>query len=101
MRDSKTLRELEVGEVVRALDLAKEGMGLKRARCCALQDAKEAWVIIAKPYHCLEEEMTVAKDFESTSAEKKSCTVHGKSRFWNCSESSSWPRRTERSGGSQ
>lgn len=81
VKDSKTLRKLEVGELVQILETAKEGMGLERARCLALSDAKEGWVTlkgnqgttflekIAKPYYCCEEEVVVAKDFESTSAE--------------------------------
>jgi len=81
VKDSKTLRKLEVGELVQILEIAKEGMGLERVRCLALQDAKEGWVTLKgnqgttfldkspKPYFCCEEEVVMVKDFESTSAE--------------------------------
>jgi len=89
VKDSKTLRKLEVAEIVQILETAKEGMGLERARCLALTDGKEGWVTLkgnqgttflektSKPYFCCEEEVAMAKDFESTSAEITKLQVGG------------------------
>jgi hypothetical protein len=81
VKDSKTLRKLEVGELVEVLEFGKEDIGLPRLRCRALSDMKEGWVTergnqgslflekVAKPYFCCEEEVRLTAGFESTGEE--------------------------------
>jgi len=81
VKDSKTLRKLEVGELVQILESGKEDIGLPRLRCRALTDLKEGWVTekgnqgtlflekVAKPYFYCQDEIILSKAFESHSAE--------------------------------
>lgn len=83
MKDSKTVRKLQAGEVVQVLEAERvdDSTGLHRVKCRALSDMKEGWVTLRgnqgtafldrcrKPYlHC-EEETPINKAFESVSKE--------------------------------
>lgn len=84
VKDSKTVRKLQVDEVIEVLESRKtEGaIGLSRVRCRALFDHKEGWATLtgnqgtafmdkcAKPYYCCEEEDTAGQSsFDSSSDE--------------------------------
>jgi len=83
VKDSKTLRKLEVGELVEVLECGKEDIGLPRIRCRALSDLKEGWVTekgnqgtiflekAAKPYFCCEEEFALTSTYESCGLEMR------------------------------
>jgi len=77
VKDSKTQRKLDVGELVEILESGKEDIGLPRLRCRALTDLKEGWVTekgnqgtlflekVAKPYFCCQDEIILTKTYES------------------------------------
>lgn len=83
VKDSKTLRRLELGEVVEVLELAQES-NIERARCRALLDQKEGWVTLKgnqgtvfcnatpKPYMlCVDEVPLVEKSSSSSNEIRK------------------------------
>jgi len=85
VKGSKTVRKLEVGEIIEVLELAKleEEMKADRVRCRALCDSIEGWVTLqgnhgtafletcSKPYYCCVEELALQTDMDSGSAEQR------------------------------
>jgi len=81
VKDSKTIRKLQAGEVVQALELEQvdTATGLHRVRCRALTDMQEGWVTLrgnhgtnfleecGKPYFCCEQETILQSSLDSGS----------------------------------
>jgi len=79
VKDSKTLRKLQIGEVVEVLEAAKvdDSTGLQRVKCRALTDLKEGWATLrgnqgtdfleksSKPYFCCEEPTSLTSGEEA------------------------------------
>merc|ERR1719379_3105846 len=86
VKDGKTLRMLEPGELVEILEVAKteESSQLPRAKCRALSDCSEGWVSLrgnqgtaflehcGKPYYCVGcDGAALDKDFEAGAEVRK------------------------------
>lgn len=87
VKDSKTLRKLDEGELVEVLEMGREDIGLPRVRCRALIDHKEGWVTekgnqgstflepTAKPYYYCQEATALAHGFESSTKKIRHVTM--------------------------
>jgi len=89
VKESKTLRKLEVGELVELLEPPRmdELIKAERARCRAMVDHQEGWVTLqgnqgsnffeccAKPWYCFSEEVVVQAGFESGSTEVRKMQI--------------------------
>jgi len=90
VKDSKTIRKLQAGEVVQAIELEQvdAATGLHRVRCRALTDMQEGWVTLrgnhgtsfleecGKPYFCSDEE-TVLQTLLDSGSDQVCCLQSG------------------------